>query len=330
MRLGGEARYLSQANTVDELKELIEWADRTNMPFIVIGGGSNIIWEDEGFQGLVIVNKIKDFNVRQIGGTEYTLFTFGAGENWDDSVRKTVDMGYSGLEQLSLIPGTCGGAPVQNIGAYGRELKDVFVSCRAYDHEIKDFVTLTNEQCHFGYRSSIFKNYERGRYAIVSITVKLKKGNPGPPFYEALQKYMDDFGIHEYTPLIVRNAVIAIRTAKLPDPKDVANTGSFFANPFVDNATFQPILKAYPHIPHWPASNGLIKLSAAWLIEQAGYKRGHRDTETGMGLWKNQALVLINENAQSTANLHIFKQKILNAVRTKFGIILEQEPELIN
>lgn len=329
MKLGGDARYLSVANTVEELHEHISWAERVNVPFIVIGGGSNIVWQDGGYGGLVIVNKIRGFGVRQIGGKNLTLFTFGAGENWDEAIRKTVDMGYTGLEQLSLIPGTAGAAPVQNIGAYGRELKDVLVSIRAFDSEIKDFVTLLPEQCEFSYRNSIFKSSTKGRYAISSITVRLQKGNPAPPFYASLQTYMDEYHIKEYTPLIVRNAVIAIRASKLPDPKDVPNNGSFFGNPIISEAEFQPLLKKYKTIPHWPTGDGNVKISAAWLIEQSGFAKGYKDASTGMGLWKNQALVLVNENAKSTSDLLNFRHKIISAVTAKFGITLQQEPELI-
>lgn len=329
MRLGGDARYLAQANSVEELTELLTWAERINIPNVIIGSGSNIIWQDGGFEGVVIVNKIKGFSIRQIGGTDATLFTLGAGENWDESVRKTVEMGYSGIEHLSLIPGTCGAAPVQNIGAYGREVKDVLVSVRAYDQQTKQFVTLTNEQCEFGYRTSCFKKSAKGRYAIVGVTVKLQKTNPSPPFYASLQAYLDEYHLTEFTPLVIRNAVVAIRTSKLPDPKDVANNGSFFGNPFVTSEQAKTVLATNPQAPNWPNKDGTVKLSAAWLVEQAGFTKGYKDEATGMALWKDQALVLVNERAKSTSDLIIFKQKIINSVKTKFGITLEQEPELI-
>lgn len=329
MRLGGDARYLNEANSVEELHEQISWAQRINAPFIVIGDGSNIIWQDGGYEGLVIVNKIKGFSLRQIGGTPHTLFTFGGGENWDECVRKTVDMGYTGLEQLSLIPGTAGAAPVQNIGAYGLEIKDTLVSVRAFDSKANEFVTLTNEDCQFSYRNSIFKSSQKGRYGISSITLKLQKGTPAPPFYSSLQTFLDEYHIKTYTPLIIRNAVIAIRAAKLPDPKDVPNNGSFFGNPIISEVQFQPLLKKYKNIPHWPTGDGNIKLSAAWLIEQAGFARGYRDASTGMGLWENQALVLVNENAKSTSDLLVFKEKLVHAVQKKFNLTLDQEPEFV-
>lgn len=329
MRLGGAANYMGEANTIEELHEYISWANKTNTRYVTIGAGSNIIWRDEGFEGIVILNKITGFSQRQIGGTTDTLFTFGAGENWDETVRRTVDKGYSGLELLSLIPGTCGAAPVQNIGAYGAELKDVLVSVRAYDAEQDDFVTLTNEQCGFGYRTSIFKHGAKDRYTIVSITVKLTDESPRPPFYTALQEYMNQYGIKSYTPLIIRNAVIAIRASKLPDPKYVANTGSFFTNPFVEKQQADILLSQYTDMPHWHQSNGKTKLSAAWLIEQSGYSKGYKDQETGMGLWKNHTLVLVNENARSTDDLMRFRQKLITAVKNKFGVQLEQEPEIV-
>lgn len=329
MKLGGNARYLGEAHSIEELHEFITWANRINIPYIVIGGGSNIIWQDGGYEGIVIVNKIKGFTVRQIGGTNTCLFTFGAGEDWDEAVRKTVDMGYSGIEKLSLIPGTCGAAPVQNIGAYGSEIKDTFVSLRAFDAQKEDFVTLTKEDCQFSYRKSIFNSSERGRYSIVSVTVKLAQENPKPPFYKSLQEYLNQYGIREYTPLIVRNAVIAIRSEKLPDPEHVANNGSFFGNPIIEKNEFSTLAAAYKNIPSWPVDDNHVKLSAAWLMEQAGFHKGLRDPETGMGLWKNQALVLVNENAKTTSDLLTFKQKIVSAVKAKFGITLQQEPELL-
>jgi UDP-N-acetylmuramate dehydrogenase len=329
MRLGGDARYLGEANNIEELHEFINWGGRTGISYLVIGHGSNIVWQDGGYEGLVIVNKIKGFTVRQIGGTDSAMFSFGAGEDWDEAIRKTVDMGYTGIEKLSLIPGTVGGAPVQNIGAYGCEAKDTLVSVRAYDNQAQDFVTITNEQCKFGYRTSIFNTTSKGRYIIVSVTFKLSKDNPKPPFYPSLQKFLDQYHIKSFTPLIIRNAVIAVRSEKLPDPRYVANNGSFFGNPIVDKSILNQLLVNYKNIPNWPAPENKVKLSAGWLIEHAGFSKGYRDSETGVGLWKNHPLVIVNENAKSTSDLLRFRQKIIIAVKNKFGVTLTQEPELI-
>lgn len=329
MRLGGNARYLSTADTAEDLARLILWSKQQSIAFVTIGDGSNIIWQDSGFPGLVIVNKIKGSATRQIGGTNTALFTFCAGENWDICVKQTVKQGYSGIEKLSLIPGTVGAAPVQNIGAYGSEIKDTLVSVRAYDTNSDTFVTLDNDQCKFGYRKSIFNHQHRGRYIIVSVTLKLTKTNPKPPFYKSLQDFLDQNKITEYSPQVIRKAVISIRNSKLPNPSLVANNGSFFGNPIITNNQAKAIIKQYPDAPHWLVGSSKTKLSAAWLIEQSGFNKGYSDEQTGMGLWKDQALVLVNNNAKSTDDLLRFKQKIVNTVNNKFGITLNQEPELI-
>lgn len=329
MRLGGNASYLANASSKEELVKLLTWANNSSLKVIIVGVGSNIIWKDEGFDGLVIVNQIKFYNVAENNADNTAIFTFGAGENWDEMVAKTVNLGYSGLEQLSLIPGTCGAAPVQNIGAYGSELKDTLIEVEAYDKQTDKIIEISNKDCGFGYRSSIFKTTQKNRYAIISISVKLAKTNPKPPFYESLNNYLKDHSIINPTSSDVRKAVIAIRTSKLPDPKVIANNGSFFANPIVDNFIADNLIKKYPNMSYWATNSGKSKLSAAWLIEKSGFSKGYQDKETGMSLWKDQALVFVNDSAKSTNDLIKFKNKITSAVQRKFGILLEQEPELI-
>ncbi len=329
MRLGGNAQYYSEIHDQNDLPDLISWGEKTGQQIIMIGSGSNIIWNDTDFAGMVVANKIPGFDMHPTMGGDEALFTFGAGENWDDMVKKTVEMQYSGLEQLSLIPGTVGATPIQNVGAYGREIKDVLASVRAYDKNTNEFVTLTADDCAFGYRTSRFKTTDKGRFFIVGITVKLSKTNPTPPFYSSLQAYLTEHKITEYTPQSIRDAVIAVRTSKLPDPGEVANNGSFFANPIVTKEAFLPIMQKYPSIPNWPTKDDNLKLSAAWMIEQSGFPKGYQDQETGMSLWKDQALVLVNEHARSTTDLLKFKQKIVTAVASNFGVTLEQEPEII-
>jgi UDP-N-acetylmuramate dehydrogenase len=329
MRLGGKARYLCEVSSLEDLGKALTWAKQQNTTVIVIGDGSNIVWQDSGFPGLVIVNKLSGITMREIGGTQSAQFTFSAGENWDAAVKYTVKLGYSGLERLSLIPGTCGAAPVQNIGAYGSEIKDTLISVRAYDNQDETFVTLTNQDCQFGYRSSIFNQEAKGRYVIVSITVKLTKEPPKPPFYASLQEYLDTRHITDHSVRTIREAVIAIRRSKLPDPTQVANNGSFFGNPIIDSAHAKKLQQQYPDMPSWPVADNKTKLSAAWLIEQAGFTKGYQDAETGMALWQNQALVLVNEHAQSTTDLLSFKKKITDAVKQKLDVELKQEPELI-
>lgn len=327
MGLGGAAAYLCEVASRMELLEALSWAQTRQLPVIMIGGGSNIIWQDTGFPGLVIVNKIMRYEVFEEDETN-TYLTVGAGEVWDSIVERSVAAGLTGIEALSLIPGSAGATPIQNVGAYGQEIAQTLVTVEVFDTQAADFMTLAGSDCNFGYRTSRFKTTDRGRFFITALTLHLRKGNPLPPFYGAVQQYFDDHGITNYTPAALRQAVIAIRQSKLPDPAVVRNNGSFFANPIVDEDTLLRLKNEHENIPHWPTTDGRFKLSAAWLLEQAGFK-DYRDAETGMSTWPQQPLVLVNEKATSTQQLLTFRQKILDAVQQKFGVQLVQEPELL-
>lgn len=326
MRLGGTAAYLTEVSDRHELADALNWAEQYKLPVIMIGSGSNIIWKDEGFPGLIIVNKILRFE-EQFEDEENYYVTVGAGEDWDSVVARVVDKGMTGIEALSLIPGTAGATPVQNVGAYGQEIANTLVSVEAYDTQKKDFINIPNIECGFGYRMSRFKSTDRGRFFITAITLHLIHGNPQPPYYRALEAYLEEHQITNPTPQIIRDAVITIRRSKLPD-LTVANNGSFFANPVIDEGDYAQLQADFPGIPGWSIGAGRIKIPAAWLIEQAGFKDIH-DAETGMATWQAQPLVLVNEHAQSTAQLLQFKQKIVTAVKQKFNVQLEQEPELL-
>lgn len=327
MQLGGKAAYAVGVTTRMELTASLEWAKQQALPCIVVGSGSNIVWRDEGFPGLLIVNQMKRFEVFEEDETN-TYITVGAGENWDSVVSRSVDLGLTGIEALSLIPGTCGATPVQNVGAYGQEIAQTLVSLEAYDTEKSEYLNIPASDCGFGYRTSRFKTTDRGRFYITAITLHLLKSAPIPPFYNALQQYLDEHGIKDYSPASIRQAVIAIRSSKLPDPRKVANNGSFFANPVISGGDFIQLQAKFPTIPHWPVADDMIKIPAAWLIEQVGFKDFH-DKETGMATWQSQPLVLVNEHATSTSDLLAFKKKITDAIQSKFGITLEQEPELL-
>jgi UDP-N-acetylmuramate dehydrogenase len=329
MRLGGIAKYLVEIHARTEVEEAVAWAVERQLPPLMIGGGSNIIWRDEGFEGLLLVNKIPGYEVFQEDDLN-TYVTVGAGENWDSVVERTVAAGLTGIEALSLIPGTVGGTPIQNVGAYGQEIADTLVSIQAYDLHTRQFVTIPAAECQFGYRTSRFKTVDRDRFLITNLTLHLLRQNPQPPFYRALGEYL---AVHHastvYTPAIIRQAVVAIRSHKLPDPAVVANTGSFFANPIIDEGLLVQLQSDHADMPHWSTDiPGKSKIPAAWLIEQAGFKDIH-DPETGMATWASQPLVLVNEHAKSTADLFAFKQKIVDAVSARFQITLEQEPELL-
>lgn len=329
MRLGGTARYAATVTQRTEIEPLVSWAVEHQVPPLMIGGGSNIVWRDEGFQGLLLVNKIMGYE-EQVEDELNVYVTIGAGEDWDSVVSRTVQSGLSGIEALSLIPGSTGATPVQNVGAYGQEIKDTLVSIEAYDLHTRQFITIPASDCQFAYRTSRFKTTDRDRFFIISLTLHLMKTNPLPPYYKAVEEYLANHG-HEgpVTPADIREAVIAIRSAKLPDPARVANNGSFFANPIIDTGLLSQLQADYPIIPHWETQDPhLVKVPAAWLIEQAGFKDYH-DAETGMATWAAQPLVMVNERAAATAQLLAFKQKIITAVHEKFQITLEQEPELL-
>lgn len=327
MRLGGTARYVIEITDRSQIPEVVTMAETQRLPLLMIGIGSNIVWRDEGFPGILLINKITGFET-QSPDEDSLYVTIGAGEDWDSAVQGMVETGFSGVEELSLIPGTTGATPVQNVGAYGREIKDVLVSVEAYDIHERKMVVIPAADCAFGYRTSRFKTTDRNRFLITSITLHLMRITPAPPFYQSLQQYFNEHNITAYSPQAVRDAVIAVRSSKLPDPAQVANNGSFFANPVIDRGQLSNVLMDYPTIQYWPVDDDHVKLSAAWLVEQAGFKDFH-DTETGMGTWPTQSLVFVNEKATSTADLLKFKEKIVTSVHDKFGVTLEQEPELL-
>lgn len=327
MRLGGNAHYLLEITDSKVMATAIETAKQNNLPVIMIGDGSNIIWRDEGYPGLVLVNRITGFEVINEDETG-TYISVGSGENWDYVVQRSVDMGLSGIEFLSLIPGTAGATPIQNVGAYGKDISQSLVTITAYDSIEQKLVTIAGSDCNFSYRSSRFNTTDKGRFYITAITFMLTKINPMPPFYPALTTYLEDKQITNYTPANIRQAVINIRKSKLPDPKIIPNCGSFFANPIVDRSVFESITENYPSVPHWPQDNGQVKLSAAWLIDQAGF-HDYYDKETGMATCATQSLVFINRSAKSTADLINFTNKVRTAITDKFNVSLKQEPLLL-
>jgi UDP-N-acetylmuramate dehydrogenase len=322
MRLGGNARFMTEVHNADEVAEVCRNAKTQQLPLFILGGGSNIIVRDDGFNGIVVRNRIPGFEV--VGDEPgQALIKIGAGENWDEVVKRTVDMNLSGIEAMSAIPGTTGAAPVQNVGAYGQEIADTLVSLTAYDIESDGFVTLSAADCGFSYRDSIFRSSAAGRYVITDITLRLYKASPVPPFYAAVQQYFDKHDITIYTSQIVRDAVIAIRKDKLPDPTVTPNTGSFFKNAIIEDWQLADLHKEYPDIPTYDMPDGRFKVPTGWLIEQTGLKG---KTLHGMRVHDKNALVLINESAKSYADLASARDEIMGAVRDQFRITIEQEP----
>lgn len=322
MKLGGPAEFMVEARTPAELKAVHDNATAKNIPIFVLGGGSNVIARDEGFKGMVIRIRIPGFDVIA-DDLNTTTIKIGAGENWDQVVKRTVEMNLSGIEAMSMIPGTAGAAPVQNVGAYGQEIADTLVSLEAYDAQTKSFVTLQNEDCNFAYRDSIFRSTEKGRFVISSITIKLSKSLPQAPFYDALQTYFDAHNITFFTGEVVREAVMAIRTEKLPDPEVRPNTGSFFKNAIIENWQLSDLKTSFPDIKVFDMGNGHSKVPTGWLIEQTGLKG---QLIHGMRVHDKNALVLINESATGYADLAAARDQVIGAVRDKFRIQIEQEP----
>jgi UDP-N-acetylmuramate dehydrogenase len=322
MKLGGNARFMCEIRTPQELIDLYKNASEHNLPIFILGGGSNVIARDEGFSGIVAKMMIKGFDIIEDTVTDTTI-KIGAGENWDAIVAKTVEMNLAGIEALSAIPGTAGAAPVQNIGAYGQEVADTLVSLEAYDSQTSRFVILENADCDFSYRHSIFRGEFQGRYVITSITLKLRKLAPTPPFYDSLQTYFENNSITLFTVATVRDAVIAIRKNKLPDPTEHPNTGSFFKNAIVERWQLTDLQKQYPDIPTYNLGDGQFKIPTGWLIEQAGFKG---ELINGIRVHDKNCLVLINESASSYADLAGARDEIIGGVRDTFRVLIEQEP----
>jgi len=322
MRLGGNARFMTEVHTPEQVAEVYRNAKSQQLPVFILGGGSNLIVRDEGFNGLVIRNRIPGFEVIE-DQPSHTVIRVGAGENWDSVVERTVDMNLTGIEAMSAIPGTSGAAPVQNVGAYGQEIADTLISLDAYDSETDRFVSLENADCGFSYRHSIFRGDAAGRYVIISITIKLYKSAPQPPFYKAIEDYFAAHSITLFTPQIIRDAVVAIRADKLPDPTITPNTGSFFKNAIIEDWQLTDLRKEYPDIPTYDMPDGKYKVPTGWLIEQTGLKG---TTTHGMRIHDKNALVLINESATSYKDLAAARDEVIGAVRDKFRITIVQEP----
>lgn len=322
MRLGGNARFMTDVRTPQDVAEIYKRAQAQNLPIFILGGGSNVIAHDEGFNGIVVRMRIPGFEIVGDTSTDTTI-KIGAGEIWDDVVKRTVDKNLTGIEAMSAIPGTAGAAPVQNVGAYGQEIADTLISLEAYDTNSEQFVTLQAPDCGFAYRNSIFRSTQAGRYIITSITIRLFKSAPQPPFYGAVEAYLAEHNITLFTPQVIRDAVIGIRANKLPDPKITPNTGSFFKNAIVDDWQLDELRATYPDIPSYDMSDGRFKIPTGWLIEQAGLKG---KTLHGMRVHDKNALVLINESATSYQDLADAREEIIGAVRDTFRVMIEQEP----
>ena len=322
MKLGGEARYMATADSASDVVSLYRNARKENLPIFVLGGGSNVITHDEVFEGIVLLNKIKGFEI--IAETDETTdVKIGAGEVWDEVVEKAIGLGLQGIEAMSGIPGTAGAAPVQNVGAYGQEIADTLISLEAYDSKTDTIVTISADECDFSYRNSIFRDKEKGRYCILNITLRLNKAEPKPPYYASLQKYIDENDIREVNLSVIRVAVLNIRSEKLPDPAELPSAGSFFKNALVEKWKLEELQKEYSDIPNYAMSDGRYKIPTGWLIDKAGL-RGYRSH--GIRVYEKNALVLVNDSATGYDDLAAIREEIVQIVFDKFGIKIEQEP----
>ncbi len=316
------AGYFSEPSNIEELKILIEYAEERELSQLVIGEGSNLLFRNN-FNGLVIHPLMREISKIDESDSEI-LVRVGAAENWDNFVSFCVNNNWYGSENLSLIPGSVGSAPVQNIGAYGREAKDLIEYVEAFDKQSGKLVSISNQACEFGYRDSIFKHGEINRYIITHVVFRLSKKADLHLEYGNVKEYFEKQSKQNLSTL--RNTIIQIREQKLPNPEEYGNAGSFFKNPVINISAFEALNSKNNLIPHYPAGANRVKIPAAWLIDQCGWK-GYREGD--VGCWPNQALVIVNYGQASGEKIYQFSEKIKISVKEKFQIELEREVTVI-
>jgi len=321
--IGGPAKFFVRAESVDEIREVIAWTDSQHEPLFILGGGSNVLIADEGFDGVVLQIDLRGMNVL----SEDTVYV-AAGERWDDFVAFAVERGWAGIECLSGIPGLTGATPIQNVGAYGQEVSETIIGVEAVERDTGRVVTMTNGECGFGYRQSAFKNAAKDRYIVAGVTFRLKPGGAATIRYPELQKYLDEHDINTGDLRKVRDAVIAIRKRKGmvldPSDPDTRSDGSFFMNPIVTPSQFDAIRAE--NVPHFPAGDQ-IKLSAAWLIEQAGFHKGF--VHGNVGLSSKHTLAVINRGGGTAREVLELVRMIQERVRETFGVEIQPEPNFV-
>ena len=321
--IDAKAKFFCEIKSIEGLKKILELKDYPHL--FVLGGGSNMLITKD-LDSLVIYINIEGIEIVKENSDEVVI-KVNAGENWHQMVLWTLDKNYGGLENLSLIPGNTGTAPIQNIGAYGVELKDTFVSCEAMEIATQKLKTFSKEDCRFGYRDSYFKNEGLGKYIITSVNFKLSKRNHNLNIgYGAIVTELENNGVTDPGIRDVSNAVIAIRKSKLPDPKELGNSGSFFKNPVVSKQEFDKFTKIYPDAPFYTVSENEYKIPAGWLIEQCGFK-GKRFGDAGVH--KYQALVLVNYGNATGKEIIDLAEKIIESVQERFGIGITPEVNII-
>ena len=318
-----KARHFAEFDGEDRLIELLSKSPADLSSTLILGGGSNLLFTKD-FDGLVAANRIGGLDV-VFESDEHVLLEVGGGENWHKVVMYCVTQGWGGIENLSLIPGLAGAAPMQNIGAYGVELKDVFVSLKAVHLASGEIHEFSADECQFGYRESIFKMAKKGQYCISRITIRLSKNPKLNTSYGAIEHYLEASNISSPTIKEVSQAVVSIRQSKLPNPAEIGNAGSFFKNPVISVEQAEVFKSEHENAPYYPAVGG-VKLAAGWLIEQAGWK-GY--AEGDFGVHDRQALVLVNRGNAEGSDIYALSQRVLDDVKSKFGIELEREVNVI-
>ncbi|WP_158754515.1 UDP-N-acetylmuramate dehydrogenase [Dyella sp. S184] len=342
LRVAARAKLLAEIRDASKLPELLDFPAVRNGRLLVLGEGSNVLFTND-FDGTVLAMETRGVHVETLatsGVHVETLATSGvqvesdgdsariavaAGERWDDFVRWTLGQGYAGLENLILIPGTVGAAPIQNIGAYGCEVAEFIESVEAWDIRERRVVTLDHATCAFAYRDSLFK-HEPGRYIVTAVRFVLPRSRPLRTDYAGINEQLARMGVDKPAPFHVAEAVVHLRTSKLPDPMVIGNAGSFFKNPILDAALADALKREHAGLAAWPQPDGRCKVSAAWMIEAAGFK-GVREGDAGIS--NRHALVLVNHGEATGPQLWALAQQVIHGVREKFGVALEPEPVVI-
>ena len=315
------AKYFSSFKNTQELAKTFA-ATKENK--LILGGGSNILFTKD-FNGIVLKNEIQGIEVIK-EDEKYAYVKAGAGVGWHPFVLYCIENNFAGAENLSLIPGSVGASPMQNIGAYGVELKDIFYELEAFHINDKKLVTFTNKDCEFGYRESVFKNKLKGQFVITSVTFRLNKLPVFNTSYGAIENELQKMGVQSPTIKSISDAVIRIRKSKLPDPKIIGNAGSFFKNPTINNIDFENLKKEYPGIVGYAVGLNDTKLAAGWLIEKAGFK-GYRLNHAGCH--EKQALVLVNYGNATGEEILRVSEKVINAIKLMFGVTLHKEVNIV-
>jgi UDP-N-acetylmuramate dehydrogenase len=319
-----KAKYFAAFESLSELEEILNSKLQTPNSKLILGGGSNILLTKD-FDGIVLKNEIKRIQIVK-EDEDHIYIKAGAGENWHQFVLYCVNKNYAGVENLSLIPGNIGASPMQNIGAYGVEIKDVFYELEAFHKQDKVLQKFSLEECEFGYRESVFKNKYKDQFVITSVIYRLNKKSSFNTSYGAINQELEKMGVQDLTVQAISQAVINIRTSKLPDPKEVGNAGSFFKNPVISNEQFSELKKAFPNIIAFPSGTDHTKLAAGWLIEQCGWK-GYRKNDAGC--YPKQALVLVNYGNATGKEIFDLSEEIIQSVKKTFGVVLEREVNII-